>query len=357
MTKLVFCFDGTGNDPNDSGDFFSDRSISNVLKLHALLGGKLNPRNSTNTDMSNQHSFYYEGVGTHGHWLWQKINAWFAPLKGDISHIIEDANKDLEENFKEGDEIYVFGFSRGAAIARMFSSKVNRPIKFLGVFDTVVATKGSFDLEKDTLPASDILFENGTMGEHIESAVHLVSLDEKRIVFQPTLFNADKRVTEVWFAGIHSDIGGGYWFDGLADITLSFMCEKAQESGLEFLDPHQINYSYLNKDNSNEGKYICHDDIAIHPIHKGKIHEQNRPNIIADKTLAPRLIRVNEDDRPSKNHSPIIHHTVRDRFNKVTGYRPFALRNAKYRIMEEDGRIGSELQGVNGLREKNPQSE
>lgn len=48
MKKLIFCFDGTCNDPDDAGDFFSDSSISNILKLHVLLGGKLTPLNGKN---------------------------------------------------------------------------------------------------------------------------------------------------------------------------------------------------------------------------------------------------------------------------------------------------------------------
>ena len=64
-------------------------------------------------------------------------------------------------------------------------------------------------LNEGTYPASGVLFENGTLGEHVEKALHLVAIDEKRIMFQPTLFNKDERVEEVWFAGDHADIGGG----------------------------------------------------------------------------------------------------------------------------------------------------
>lgn len=48
MNKLIFCFDGTCNSPQDSDDFFEYSSISNVLKLHAFFGGKLNPMNESN---------------------------------------------------------------------------------------------------------------------------------------------------------------------------------------------------------------------------------------------------------------------------------------------------------------------
>jgi len=59
MKKWIFCFDGTCNSPEDSDDFFEDSSISNILKLHAFLGGKLNPLNGENFETPDQHCFYY----------------------------------------------------------------------------------------------------------------------------------------------------------------------------------------------------------------------------------------------------------------------------------------------------------
>ena len=129
----------------------------------------------------------------------------------------------------------------------MFASKCSewrQEVEFLGVFDTVAATRGSLDLNPDTYPASGVVFENGTIGDHIKKAVHLVSVDEKRITFQPTLFNKDKRITEVWFAGVHSDISGSYWFDGLSDITLEFMMDYVR-GDLKILTNEQLNYDDL----------------------------------------------------------------------------------------------------------------
>ena len=342
MTKLIFCFDGTCNDPGDAGDFSHDGSISNVLKLHALLGGKLTPRNGENDKTPGQRSFYYSGIGTYGGYFRKKLNAMFAPPGADMEQILASGKKDLDENFKDGDEIFIFGFSRGAAIARMFASKIGkesgRSVKFLGVFDTVAATKNSLDLDPDTFPASGIVFEDGTMGKHIDEAVHLVSIDEKRIAFQPTLFNKDKRVTEVWFAGVHSDIGGGYWFDGLSDITLSFMHDKAKNAGLQILDANELDYAALTEKGDEDDDKICADDIIINPLPRGVMHAQSRPGL-AKKTLASRKVRVNVDDKESPNDLPIVHHTVCDRFNKVTGYRPHALRNARYRVMDKEGKV------------------
>lgn len=345
MKKLIFCFDGTCNDPADSGDFFEDSSISNIVKLHAFFGGKLNPPNGENKGTPGQHSFYYSGVGTRGNWLTQKFNSMFAPPYGDTADILDEAKNDLKKYGKNEDEIYIFGFSRGAAIARTFAAKIGRKVKFIGVFDTVAATRGSLDLNPDTYPASGIIFENGTMGAHIEKAVHLVSIDEKRIAFQPTLFNKDNRITEVWFAGVHSDVGGGYWFDGLSDITLKFMIDRIKEK-LQVLEIGEIGYDYLEIAGAQDK--ICDDDLNIKALCNGKIHEQKRSGAMA-KTLAPRLIRVNIDDLPSKKAIAIVHHTVSERFKEVTEYRPYALRDAHFHIMDKNGKVGKNLKGVANL--------
>lgn len=344
MKKLIFCFDGTCNSPEDSADFFEDTSISNVLKLHAFFGGKLRPKNAVNSLLKKQHSFYYSGVGTRGNWLKRKFNAMFSPPYGDMDDIIEEAENDLRENFTEGDDIYIFGFSRGAAIARMFAAHLPNKVKFIGVFDTVAATRGSLDLNPDTYPASGIVFENGTLGDHVEKAVHLLSLDEKRILFQPTLFNYDSRVHEVWFAGVHSDIGGSYWFDGLSDITLQYMI-SCVEKELTILDVNDIDYDGLKISGAQDA--ICVDDLNLKPLVDGTLHTQVRTKTNS-ATLSPRLVRVNVDDVKS-NHAPIIHHTVVQRFKLVTDYRPYALRNLHFKIVDEKGVIKKVQQGISSL--------
>jgi len=344
MTKLIFCFDGTCNSPQDSDDFFEDTSISNILKLHAFFGGKLNPMNGANAALSDQHSFYYSGVGTRGNWLKRKFNALFAPSYGDMDDILDEARADLKANFSTGDDIYIFGFSRGAAIARMFAAHLPHSIKFLGVFDTVAATRGSLDLNPDTFPASGIVFENGTLGSHIEKAVHLLSLDEKRILFQPTLFNYDERVTEVWFAGVHSDIGGSYWFDGLSDITLQFMLDSVSKE-LTIIDVENIDYNSLSIKGAQDT--ICIDDLNIKPLTDGKLHTQSRTNINST-TLSPRLVRVNVADVKS-SHLPIIHCSVANRFKLVSGYRPYALRDLSFSLIDEQGVVGDLQHGISSF--------
>ena len=186
----------------------------------------------------------------------------------------------------------------------------------------------------------------GTIGKNISKAVHLVSIDEKRIVFQPTLFNQDKRILEVWFSGVHSDVGGGYWFDGLSDVTLEFMIDTIKDD-LQLLDKNQLNYDYLKIMNSKDS--IAWDDINIKPLVEGVLHEQIRSGLKA-KTLASRFVRVNKDDLLCQSEIPIIHHSVRDRFNAVASYRPYALRCREFKIINEDRTVSKKVfDGVSSL--------
>ena len=343
LDKIAFCFDGTCNDPRDAADFAEEKSITNVLKLHAFLGGGLGERHAGSCAVAGQQSHYYKGVGTRGNVFQRTLNSMFAPRSGDMKDILDHAASDLEGQIGEGQspDIYIFGFSRGAAIARMFAAQVartGRKIKFLGVFDTVAATKKSLDLKADTFPASGIVFENGTIADEVERAVHLLSIDENRVLFQPTLFNHDDRVHEVWFAGFHSDVGGGFWCDGLSDICLEYMMKQVGD-GLTFLPVNDIDLERLRIQDSDI--QISVDDLYMHAFSHGMIHEKKRTGRLAEKTLVPRVIRVNENDLPSADRDklPIIHHTVAERFYKVAEYRPYMLRGLRFKIEDADGTL------------------
>ena len=234
---LIFNFDGTGNEPTDVGSFSQDESISNILKLHVLLGGCMEVgKNGTQTENGNdQKTYYYNGIGTReGRFsvplvgrIRSLINRAVAPSWGDARHILNEATGDFEESgYEEGDKLVVFGFSRGAALARKFVSTLlanesAREVSFLGVFDTVAAMDGIFF--RGDIASSDVLFEDGTLHDGVKRAVHLLALDEERVPFTPTHINRDRenpsRITEIWMPGVHSDVGGGYWMDGLADCS------------------------------------------------------------------------------------------------------------------------------------------
>ena len=262
---IIFSFDGTGNEPSDSKSYMEDESISNILKLHILLGGGiLTDRSETKTadNEGEQITYYYNGIGTREGVLAsiplfgklitkgrQYINQGLAPSWGDARRILAEAMDDFKKSGydSDNDKLVVFGFSRGAALARKFVSmlmkeKKNCKVNFLGVFDTVAAMNG-IHREGEEI-SSDVVFENGSLHENVERAVHIVSLDENRVPFTPTLINQNtdadnERILEVWFPGVHSDIGGGYWHDGLSDIPLQFMIKECKESlgeSINFID-------------------------------------------------------------------------------------------------------------------------
>ena len=232
---LVFSFDGTGNEPNDAESFEHDESISNVLKLHVLMGGGLELDRTPTKTPNNQEqlTFYYNGIGTRENGediplvgrLVSKVsgfvNAALAPRWGDARRILNEAMNDLiETNPTKDDRIVLFGFSRGAALARKF-----------GVFDTVAAMDGIHRRGEEI--SSDVVFENGSVHERVLQAVHILSLDEDRIAFEPTQMNIQsvqekRRIEEIWFPGVHSDIGGGYWHDGLSDNALEYMIARCK---------------------------------------------------------------------------------------------------------------------------------
>jgi hypothetical protein len=78
----------------------------------------------------------------------------------------------------------------------------------------------------------------------VKHACHAVAIDELRASFTPTLWTdgtgiplvdtGDNRVKQFWFAGVHSDVGGGYDQSGLSDIALKWMIDEAAAVGLTF---------------------------------------------------------------------------------------------------------------------------
>lgn len=373
---LVFSFDGTGNEPHDASGFKHDESVSNILKLHVLMGGGLEEdRSETRTEAGGiQETRYYNGIGTQedgetipliGHLIAKArrgINSALAPSWGDARRILKRAGKDLEQlGPTANDRIVVLGFSRGAALARKFASKTleahtDLRINFLGVFDTVAAMDG-IHTKGETI-SSDVVFENGTLNSRVLRAVHIVSLDEDRVAFEPTLINRDEenpnRITEVWFPGVHSDIGGGYWHDGLSDVSLSFMMKKCKEtlkSDIYIATPTADVIGRLLTEQGDVLKLVDVDDILVHPNVTGMVHRHTT----GSGKLYPKDVRkvcVHDNDRavsPDKCR-PVVHHSVKARFDLVAEYRPAALRGVQFDLLLPDGST-REISGISGLRE------
>ncbi len=345
MKKIIINFDGTGNEPGDAmehnDDIKTDENISNILKLHLMAGGNLE---NTSRPIEGQHAFYYPGVGVRGSFfkrLWRQAFAAKAP-----EVIMGEALDDLEQVYEKNDRLYIFGFSRGAAIARLFASRLAQNglqtvrgsldkhpvVNFLGVFDTVAAF-GKPNLDKTIRPVSDVVFENGSISPIIRNAVHLVSLDENRLAFRPTLMNAEARVNEVWFPGVHSDVGGGYNNDGLSDIALSYMLDQASLFGLRFYESAQEipSENLGGMDHNNDKVSIEVSDVAIKADASGKIHyhDQEWRNLV--DSVAPRDATAVRDNIPC-NLPYKIHESVLKR-KELVSYNPLSIQGEAYEVV------------------------
>ncbi len=115
------------------------------------------------------------------------------------------------------------------------------PIEFLGVWDTVGAVGAPFDELRDLLNwLYPMRFTELTPSCHIKRACHALSIDDERRTFHPELWNEEDvgstKVDQVWFAGVHSNVGGGYAKHGLSLVTLDWMMAESEKCGLRFIE-------------------------------------------------------------------------------------------------------------------------
>lgn len=243
--NLVLGFDGTWNEPALGVD---GRAYgTNVVKF---LGALTRTR---------QVRHYESGVGT---------RAWEALAGGvygyGLDKRIQGAYRFLRKRFRDAaferhaNRIFVVGFSRGAYSARRFTGLVAHsgvpvesgdarlgwemyvekdhvsaralkqegrffdvPIEFVGVWDTVKATNDR-DWDDDVLSAN------------VARGYHALAIDERRVFFPVLRWKSEARVDETWFAGGHSDVGGGTGDSGLSDVALRWMMRAATRHGLRF---------------------------------------------------------------------------------------------------------------------------
>ena len=207
---LIYNFDGTYNGRTDI-------SATNVLRFHNALSG------------DRQVSFYYAGPGDEdengllGRFLGGTFGLGCYSIRDTALHAFDAI-------YCDGDRIAVTGFSRGAAIARMFAAELAKQgydIDFLGVWDTVFARLPFGRFQKQAL------FGDLHVSPKVKRAFHALALNEDREAFAPNLMKPRAGIEQVWFPGNHADIGGGYEQRGYADVTLKWMCEAAQGCGLD----------------------------------------------------------------------------------------------------------------------------
>jgi uncharacterized protein (DUF2235 family) len=114
-------------------------------------------------------------------------------------------------------------------------------IEFLGVWDTVSAIGApTVELRRLVNAIYPLTFSELTVGPGVRKACHAISIDDERLTFYPELWNeqdgTDQRVLQVWFAGVHSNVGGGYSKHGMSLVALDWMMAEAKAQGLRFLD-------------------------------------------------------------------------------------------------------------------------
>ncbi|MBQ4860677.1 DUF2235 domain-containing protein [Pseudoalteromonas sp. MMG013] len=333
---LIFNFDGTSSEPRDTHQYSSehfkeDTGISNVLKLHLMLGGKLHSH--AQAVLPQQQCFYYSGIGNQGSEVKKLLNQILAPNDTEVGSILSTAMNDFNHHYQDGDKVLLIGFSRGAALARRFAKCLERYISsgvYLCVFDTI-ASIGFSKITKATCGAEHVIFEDHSVASNVEQALHCVSLDDKRRSFEPTLFNYAPHVTEIWFAGCHSDVGGGYYRSGLSDITLRY--------ALNWLITLNIPLTLLNQEHINFQALLPHDgtllidkdDLTLSPDPLAISHQHDYFWMHSSFKSVTRLCTVLEQNQVSER-LPIIHHSVATRINKISSYRPESLKSLPHNI-------------------------
>ncbi len=374
--NIIICCDGTGNE--------IDANLSNVLKLYRLV-------------RKNRHQvvFYDPGVGTISSsdpWSRLKSNAlgvWGLMTGYGLDENVLDAYRFLVESYKENDRVYLFGFSRGAYTVRMLAGFLRLvglldrtqsnlcdyaltaykraaenddfqiawrferiaatrrvPIRFMGVWDTVSSMIVPRP-DRLYLPSLQELPYTKT-NSYVEVFRQAIAIDERRRMFRinrwtepqdykPNPFDpapaVPQNIKQVWFSGVHSDIGGGYpeTESGPAKYPLQWIIDEAVANGL-LVNTAMYNHLVLGKPRKGGSRtYVAPDAGA--PLHNSM-------------NLAWRLLewfpkRTKRRDWPQRRSllgwylplceprridgGALVHHSVFDRQAEDNSYRPVNL--------------------------------
>ncbi len=265
--RLVVCCDGTWNRADAD-------TVTNIEKIARTIES-----DPSHTGGVPQQVLYLSGVGTAGYKTDRLLGGAFG---FGLFANVKTAYRWLALNYEPEDEIFIFGFSRGAYTARSIAGMIGRvgllrgdalvdgrlgeaceryqlrehpkpqwskpeefkqefchdsvPIKFLGVFDTVGALGVPGAVRRGHQ------FHDVRLGSAVATARQALAIDEPRMKFEPCLWEQPvpawdpRRIRQVWFEGCHSDVGGGYGKAecGLSNTALLWMAAEAQAQGLVF---------------------------------------------------------------------------------------------------------------------------
>lgn len=276
--RIIFCADGTWNDA---------AANTNVYKFFKAL-------NFT----AEQCPIYDDGVGADGNTLLKLVGGAFGL---GLDQKIKDGYTRISHLYEHGDEVFLFGFSRGAYTARSLAGMIavcglptqnvddqqtelafaayrqhdmtqrpqmlanlkqqyspdDAPITMVGVWDTVgslgvPAIFGGIDMSRYG-------FLDTSLHPDVKNAYQALSIDERRREFPATLWSGPSApgqvIQQVYFTGVHCDVGGGYPETGLSDITLSWMMSKAKALGVDFDPAVYLQYANLDPKHALDQKH------------------------------------------------------------------------------------------------------
>jgi uncharacterized protein (DUF2235 family) len=391
--KIILCSDGTGNKA------LKGRG-TNVFKLYEAIERK-----------ETQLAFYDDGVGTEGFKPKRLLGGAFGL---GLSRNVRELYAHLVRCYNPGDEIYLFGFSRGAFTVRTLAGFVlefgildrhqfesdgemrqcvkgaykayrrkyktwtsfiwsalfsgwsrlfnkytdvdairkktledgKAKIDFIGVWDTVSAVGFPYKVLADFVDRViyKFKFPSNTLSDKVVKACHAVSIDDKRKTFHPEMWKKcsdnDDRIEQVWFAGVHANVGGGYPKQGMSLVSLAWMMKKAHAGG--------------------KGIDFNRHDMELYAKH-ADVHDKlydSRAGVAIYYPYAPRdIFKICQDS----GIKPYIHKTVYDRSIILTdAYAPGNLPSNMIfvdddgiPVLEEETRVITEnMGGVTSLLQK-----
>lgn len=332
VKNIILCSDGTGN-RGGKGQGTNVWRLFNAIDLNSHKGADNNPRQIT---------CYDDGVGSEDGKLLKTIGGAFGH---GLSRNIRDLYQFLACNYNPGDRIFLFGFSRGAftvrslagmitrcgivkrenySSAKAFSRAIeeafilykaarkdgggeaakkfkaensdgNEKITCIGVWDTVDAIGVPFDRLRGWIDKfAKNSFHSHDLSPNIEYGYHALAIDDQRKTFCPVMWDEklsikngrpEDTIEQVWFAGAHSNVGGGYPKQGMAQVTLDWMMRRVARHGLIFEEGAQadvvkaarvgdklydsrsglaVYYRYMPRDIDTISKRYCAGNTKIH---------------------------------------------------------------------------------------------
>ena len=353
MKRFVVCLDGTWNNAASEkerrGGGGKVYRPTNVLKL---------ARATTQVDDEGtlQITYYDAGVGAMNRApnLRTKVVRFFDNKLGGgwgagFEVNVEESYTFLANNYSAGDEVFIFGFSRGASQARSlvrliewaggFPTKndvyyvpslvtrflerrgegsgqelwdernqrraaegralleplVPARIQFLGVWDTVLALGTRLAARGGSSGKKHRFHTPSEPPAIVDRCRHALAIDERRHDFQPEIWDthgADDACEQRWFPGVHSNVGGGLSTDGLANGALIWICKEARAAGLGLRDDFLRFYcnNACDEASGKSGFYVF-GDFMMRPVRGfGGVRDLGaRPGMTLDDTVFERL--------------------------------------------------------------------